>query len=85
MACGKPVVASAVGGMCDMVADGESGLLVEPGNVSELRAALRTLLLDCSQRERMGTVGRHLAKRFTVSTVTNRIEKIYSELLNQDN
>jgi len=44
---------------------------------------LRTLLLDPKKRERMGNVGRQRAKRFTVGTVTNRIEEIYKELLNR--
>jgi glycosyltransferase involved in cell wall biosynthesis len=82
MACGKPVVASAIGGLPDVVVDGESGLLVEPGNVSSLREALRTLLLDPSRREQMGIIGRQRARQFTVGKVTDRIEQIYEELLN---
>jgi len=81
MMCGKPVVASAVGGMRDMVVDGESGLLVEPGNVSALREAIRVLLLDPTRRAQMGIVGRQRARLFTVGTVTDRIEEIYVELL----
>jgi len=81
MACGKPVVASAVGGICDMVIDGVSGLLVEPGNVSALREALRALLSDPARRAQMGMIGRQRSQLFTVSTVANRIERIYAELL----
>lgn len=81
MICGKPVVASAIGGLPEVVVDGESGLLVEPGNVSALREALRTLLLDPARRERMGINGRKRARLFTVGMVANRIEQIYAELL----
>ncbi len=82
MACGKPVVASAVGGIPDVVVNGETGLLVEPGNVGALREALRALLLDPARRTRMGMLGRQRARLFTVSAVTDRIEQIYTELLN---
>jgi glycosyltransferase involved in cell wall biosynthesis len=82
MACGKPVVASAIGGLQDVVANGKSGLLVEPGNVDALREALRTLLLDPAKRMQMGIIGRQRARQFTVGVVANRIEQIYGELLN---
>jgi glycosyltransferase involved in cell wall biosynthesis len=82
MVCGKPVVASAIGGIPDVVLDGESGLLVEPSNVSALREALRTLLLDPARRAQMGIVGRQHACKFTVGVVADRIEQIYLELLN---
>ena len=85
MACGKPVVASAVGGIPDIVTDGESGLLVEPGNVNALREALRVLLLDPAKRAQMGMIGLQRARLFTVSTVVDRIEQIYAELLTTDN
>ena len=81
MACGKPIVASAIGGLLDVVADGESGLLVEPGNVTAVREALRLLLLDPARRTQMGMTGRQRARLFRVSAVADRIEKIYVELL----
>lgn len=84
MACGKPVVASAVGGLPDVVADGVTGLLVEPGNVKILREAVRGLLLEAARREQMGIMGRQRACLFTVSTVADRIEQIYAELSNSD-
>jgi glycosyltransferase involved in cell wall biosynthesis len=58
MAHGKPVVASAVGGLLDLVVDGETGLLVPPGDVEALRQALVRLLDDADLRRRMGAAGR---------------------------
>jgi glycosyltransferase involved in cell wall biosynthesis len=54
MAHGKPVVASAVGGLPDLVLDGTTGLLVPPGDTVALRAALDRLLGDPSLRRRLG-------------------------------
>jgi glycosyltransferase involved in cell wall biosynthesis len=54
MAYGRPVVATAVGGLRDAVADGETGVLVEPGSTGALRAAIETLLGDAGLRARLG-------------------------------
>jgi glycosyltransferase involved in cell wall biosynthesis len=62
MAHGKPVVASAVGGLLDLVAHGETGLLVPPGDTDGLREALRWLLGDAELRQRMGEAGRERAR-----------------------
>jgi glycosyltransferase involved in cell wall biosynthesis len=58
MAHGRPVVASAVGGLRDLVVDGETGLLVPPGDVAALRAALERLLADAELRRRLGEAAR---------------------------
>jgi glycosyltransferase involved in cell wall biosynthesis len=63
MAHGRPVVASAVGGLRDLVIEGETGLLVPPGDVSALRAALKRLLGDPELRRRLGAAARERAKR----------------------
>ena len=58
MAHGRPVVASAVGGIPELVEDGVTGLLVPPGDVGALRGALERLLADPILRRRMGREGR---------------------------
>ncbi|MDX6510366.1 MAG: glycogen synthase [Gaiellaceae bacterium] len=58
MAYGKPVVASAVGGLCGLVDDERTGLLVPPGDVDALRAAIQRLLDDPELRARLGAAGR---------------------------
>jgi glycosyltransferase involved in cell wall biosynthesis len=58
MAYGRPVVASAVGGLLDLVADGETGFLVPPGDVPALRDALERLLADADLRRRLGAAAR---------------------------
>lgn len=58
MAHGKPVVASAVGGLLDLVVDFETGLLVPPRDPPALRAALERLLADAPLRRRLGAAGR---------------------------
>jgi glycogen synthase len=62
MAHGRPVVASAVGGLRDLVVDGETGLSVPPGDVPALRAALERLLADSELRRRLGTAARARAR-----------------------
>lgn len=58
MAHGRPVVASAVGGLPDMVVDGETGLLVPPRDAAALRAAVDRLLADPDLRRRLGRAAR---------------------------
>jgi glycosyltransferase involved in cell wall biosynthesis len=62
MAHGRPVVAAAVGGLLDAVVDGETGLLVPPGDVPALRRALERLLGDGDLRARMGAAARERAR-----------------------
>jgi glycosyltransferase involved in cell wall biosynthesis len=65
-AAGRPVVASATGGVRDWLKDGVSGLLVEPGDPRALAAALEQLLADPARQREMGEAGRALvAARFT--------------------
>ena len=58
MAHGRPVVATAVGGLAEAVVDGETGLLVPAGDMAALRAALGRLLGDAELRARLGAAGR---------------------------
>jgi glycosyltransferase involved in cell wall biosynthesis len=57
-ALGKPVVASAVGGLPEMVEDGVTGLVVEPGDAAGLAAAMKRLTADRGLAMRMGEAGR---------------------------
>ena len=63
MAAGLPVVATDVGGVAESVVDGETGLLVPPGDPGALAAALDRLLTDSALRLRLGTAGRERARR----------------------
>ena len=80
MAMAKPVVASATGGLTDLVRDGESGLLVPPGDAAALRDAVQRLVDDPGLRVRMGEAGRARAGRYMASTVVSEIERIYEEV-----
>jgi glycosyltransferase involved in cell wall biosynthesis len=62
MAAGLPVVASDVGGLRELVRDGETGTLVPPGDPAVLANALRPLVADRELRRRYGSAGRQRAK-----------------------
>ncbi len=81
MEAGKPVVATRVGGVPDMVRDGETGLLVEPRDPAGLAAAIASLLGDRERAAAMGRAGRELRRsEFTIDTMLGRIEALYEEL-----
>ena len=80
MAHGRPVVASAVGGLLDLVADGETGVHVPPGDVPTLRDALVRLLADPALRARMGEAARERVRaRFSWDAVTDSTVAVYEE------
>lgn len=81
MAMGRPIVASRIGGLPDIVADGETGFLVPPGDSITLREAIQRLLDDPSLRERMGAMAKQRVVEFQARTVVPRIEQVYQEVL----
>jgi glycosyltransferase involved in cell wall biosynthesis len=82
LASGVPVVATRVGGVPDVVRDGEDGLLVEAGNVEQLATALRRLSTDPELRARMGAAGREgTVDRYAVSRLIDDIDGLYRRLL----
>ena len=82
MASGKPVVASRAGGIPDLVKPGRNGFLVEPGDENGLAAAIEELLIDRKMRAQMGEKGRVIARDFDVNTMIEKIEALYTLLLN---
>jgi D-inositol-3-phosphate glycosyltransferase len=80
MAHGRPVVAAAVGGLLDLVVDGETGFVVPPRDPGALRAALERLLGDRDLRRALGTAARLRAQeRFSWAAVTGAMLSAYSE------
>jgi glycosyltransferase involved in cell wall biosynthesis len=73
MAAGTPVVATRVGGLAEVVADGVTGRLVTPGDPAELAAAVLEVLAD---RERMGAAARAHAQQFGADAYADRVERI---------
>ena len=82
MAAAKPVVASRVGGVTDLVAEGSTGMLCAPGRPDELAAALRSLLGNAELRRRFGAAARQRVEReFTASRMVAETEALYRSLL----
>jgi glycogen synthase len=82
MACETPVVASAVGGILEVVVDGETGLLVEPARPDALAAALTRVLANPALGRSMGRAGRRRVEtRFSWSSVAERTFSVYSDTL----
>jgi glycosyltransferase involved in cell wall biosynthesis len=85
MAWGRPVVASRVGGVPELVEDGVSGLLVPPGDADALARALAQLAADHALRRRLGEAGRKrfLAGRFSVDSVAEATLEVYGRVLRE--
>lgn len=82
IACGTPVVASNVGGIPDAVRDGETGLLVTPGDAEALAGGIRRLLADKELRARLGERARAVAEaEFGAAREAREFAALYEELL----
>ena len=77
-ACGKPVIASKVGELTDLVADGQTGLLVDPGNTVQLAKNILYLLNDKGRAKEMGLRGKQFVKEnFTVEKAVDKLQYLY--------
>jgi glycosyltransferase involved in cell wall biosynthesis len=82
MAAGLAVVASRVGGVPEIVADGVTGLLVRAGDAEDLARALAEVLARPEERRAMGEAGRTRAReRFSTAAWVARLEAVYDEAL----
>ena len=84
MAAGKPVVASRVGEAPYVVADGQDGLLVDPGDIDGMTDALRRLVDNPGLRSRLGKAASEKATlQFTIQRMTSAYEEIYLALMSR--
>ena len=82
MMCGKPIVATAVGGTCELIEGGVDGLLVPPQDPSSLAAAITKMLGDSSMCLKLGENARgRLYKEFTMDIMVRRLIELYENLL----
>ncbi len=78
MACHKPVIATRVGGIPELVANGETGYLVARGDTEDLAKKIQTLLEDSGQREAMGMAGRkRVDAKFDLRKNVARLVQLY--------
>jgi glycosyltransferase involved in cell wall biosynthesis len=81
MAAGLPVVGARVGGIPELVVDGETGLVVMPENPYALATALDSLAASADRRRELGRRGRErIAERFSAETIARRTIGLYEEL-----
>jgi starch synthase len=84
MACGTAVVASDVGGIPEVVADGETGLLAPVGDVATMASHVVALLGDSARRQRFARAARHRAETvFPLESTVARYLSVYRRLLGQ--
>jgi glycosyltransferase involved in cell wall biosynthesis len=82
MSFGKPIIASRIGGIPELISDGETGLLFEPGNTKQLRSAMKWILADKDRLRSFGNAARQrLESQFSLEMHNNRLMDIYKSLL----
>jgi glycosyltransferase involved in cell wall biosynthesis len=80
-ACGKPVVACAVGGINDLVQTDKTGILVKPGDVDQLAEAIQYVFDHPDQASMYGSRGRNLiTTNFTIEILVDKLESLYESI-----
>ena len=83
-ACAKPIIATSVGGILEVVVSGETGCLVGPNDAEALARAMLYLLRNKNVAEKMGLSGERLVtNKFCIERVADEIENLYSDLIFQ--
>lgn len=82
LSCGIPVIASKVGGIPDLIKDGATGYLIEPGDVDILEERMRDLLQNPEKRRQMGLQGRkNMIENYDNLKIAERIKQVYEKVL----
>ena len=81
LSAGRPVIASNIGGLPDIVRDDKDGILVEPGDVEALRAALARVLGESALRSRLRSAAKRRAAKFSADLIVPQVEQAYEDVL----
>jgi glycosyltransferase involved in cell wall biosynthesis len=81
MSAGRPVIASNIGGLPDIIRDDKDGILVEPGDVEGLRAALVRVITDAALRSRLRAAAKRRAAKFAADLIVPAVEDAYEDVL----
>jgi len=81
MRAGRPTIASNLGGSTDLIDDGETGILIDPGDRGSLLAALRRLATSPTLASSMGDKARQRSAAFTASSIVPQIERAYEDVI----
>jgi glycosyltransferase involved in cell wall biosynthesis len=79
-ACGKPSIATRAGGVEDAIVEGETGIIVDDGDVAGIADALLQLSNDTALRERLGAAGKEYARGHDWATIVRRFKALYLEI-----
>ena len=83
MACGIPVISTKIGGVVDVIKDGENGVLIEPGNIHHLVGALRRLINDTDYALALGKNAlKTIRKNYDINVIARRYVDLYNQYLN---
>ncbi len=85
MAGGRPIVASRVSSIPEVLAGGEAGYLVEPASAAALAGGIEKVLLDRELQARLAKVARERARNYSVETMLQKIEAVYQDVLGSTN
>jgi len=77
-----PIVASRVGGVPEIVHDGENGILIEPASPDQLKAAILRLMQSPQLRRQYGECGREIARGYTARAMSLKYRQLYDSVLN---
>lgn len=81
MACGKPVIASRVGGLAYLIKEGETGYFVPSQDADALAEKLRLLFIDDDLRARLGAQAAEYARDFSWEVITAQVNQVYENLV----
>ncbi len=84
MAWGLPAIVTPVGGIPEVIADKQNGLLVQPGNQQELVQAMQSLIEDEGLRLALGTAGRNRVQSLDIKNYMSSLLKVYTSVATQD-
>ena len=81
-ACAVPVIASSIGGLPEVIENGVTGILVEPGNINKLSLVLKELIIDDNKRKNLGIAGRKMVKeKYDLQKNIDQMINIYKSII----
>jgi glycosyltransferase involved in cell wall biosynthesis len=81
MSLGKPIIASSVGGLKDLISDGRNGILIPQADSTILSIEIAALLSDPTKRERIAREGKRMSQQYNSEIMVEKIEQLYKSLM----